>query len=403
MLRHATTNLPRRRAPAHRPFWHAVFVFQQYIRRLDAESNMTTNAEQSELSPQGSMSPRVEENDTEMPGKDTEKSKEEHEQQLRSDVVFVETKEDLGDLMVEYSEHGGSPLPLYCSPPAAGGCAASPPTNNVAVPASPSAPAVGFPPCPLPSLQEVFKEVFQDFTESPDFEVDLRPDDFYEGCVEKDYDERDAAQRYLSRLGYGPMGGAAGGAAGGIAGGIAGDAEDVAFAVCVSTLGEMKRDNDAVGPARKLKGAEFPAEEGNGAEGPANEGGGAPKRARREFKVSRNVTREDVDPQDMSKINDYMKLIKESPGQFEVETNAKNGKPGNKYVVDEKKTIMLLMASALDGTLDRDIQYRRVVLYSAASKHTHIYCSCPLDDAPTMQGRRLDTKRHRAGVGFCPK
>ena len=103
MLRHATTNLPRRRAPAHRPFWHAVFVFQQYIRRLDAESNMTTNAEQSELSPQGGMSPRVEENDTEMPGKDTEKSTEDQEQQVRSNVVFVEVTEDLGDFMGEYS------------------------------------------------------------------------------------------------------------------------------------------------------------------------------------------------------------------------------------------------------------------------------------------------------------
>jgi hypothetical protein len=204
--------------------------------------------------------------------------------------------------------------------------------------------------------------------------------------------------RYLSKLGYRPIVGAAGG----VAGGIAGDAEDAAFAVCVSTLGEMKHDNDAVGPAKKRKGAECPAEEGNGAEGPANEGGGAPKRARRDFKVSRKVTPEQVDPQDMSKIKDYKKLIEQSPGQFEVETNAKNGKPGSKYVVHEKKTMMLLMASALHGTLDRDIQYRRVVLYSAGSDHTHIYCSCSRDAAPTLQGRK-DLQPHRAGVGFCPK
>lgn len=205
-------------------------------------------------------------------------------------------------------------------------------------------------------------------------------------------------ERFLSRLGYDPMGGAAGGAArkaaGGIAGGIAGDAEDAAFAVCVSTLGEMKHN-------RKRKGAECPAGEGNGAEGPANEGGGAPKRAPREFKVSRKVKPEQVDPQDMSKIMAYIGRIQQDPGPFEVKTEDKNGKPGNLYVVDEKKTKMLLMASALDGTLDRDIKNLRAVLNNAVIKHSHVYCSCDLSDAPNMQGRK-SLKRHRAGRGFCP-
>jgi hypothetical protein len=371
-------------------------VFQQYIRRLDAESNMTTNAEQSEMLPKG----RGEENmkDTEMRGTDTEEKTEalEGEQNLNPDVVFSTDGEDLGDLMEEY-QADQSPLPFH-SPPADGGCAASPPADNVAVPASPSAPAVGFQPCPLPGLQEVFKEVFQDFKEFPRSKVDLREDHFYEECVETYDDERDMVERFLSRLGYDPMGGAAGGAArkaaGGIAGGIAGDAEDAAFAVCVSTLGEMKHN-------RKRKGAECPAGEGNGAEGPANEGGGAPKRAPREFKVSRKVKPEQVDPQDMSKIMAYIGRIQQDPGPFEVKTEDKNGKPGNLYVVDEKKTKMLLMASALDGTLDRDIKNLRAVLNNAVIKHSHVYCSCDLSDAPNMQGRK-SLKRHRAGRGFCP-
>ncbi len=160
----------------------------------------------------------------------------------------------------------------------------------------------------------------------------------------------------------------------------------------MSTLGNMKDHNGAVGPAKKDKGAE----------GPAKEARGAPKREPRKFQVSRNVTPERVGLPNMSKIMEYMGRIKQDPAPFEVKTEAKNGKPGNNYVVDEKKTIMLLMASALDGTLDRDIQNLRAVLYSAVIKHTHIYCSCDLRDATSMQGR-TGLKRHRAGVGFCKK
>ena len=164
----------------------------------------------------------------------------------------------------------------------------------------------------------------------------------------------------------------------------------------------MKHDNDAVGPAKKRKGAECPAKEGKGAEGPTKKGTGAPKHTPREFRVRRNVTEKDVGEQNMSVIMEYVRRIIEDPAPFEVRTEPKNGKPGNHYAVDEKKTKMLLMASALNGTLDRDIQNLRAVLYNAVIKHSHIYCSCPLDDAPTLQGRKC-LQRHRAGVGFCRK
>jgi len=413
MLRHATTNLPRRRAPAHRPFWHAVFVFQQYIRRLDAESNMTTNAEQSEMLPKG----RGEENmkDTEMRGTDTEEKTEalEHEQKLLPDVVFSTDGEDLGDLMEEY-QADQSPLPFH-SPAVDEGRAASPSAATVAVPASPPSDTAEFPPCPLPSLRTVCDEVFRGLPS-----VELGTDLYvgFEGCGEEDDVEGDMARRFLSRLGCGPMGGVAGGVACSIAGGAAGDAEDPDFVDTVSTLSKMKDHNDTKRRAKKRKGAEGPAGESKGAEGLATDAMGAeglatdamgavglatmgaPNRVARKFKVSRSVTEEQVGLLDMSKIMAYIGRIQQDPGPFEVKTEDKNGKPGNLYVVDEKKTKMLLMASALHGTLDRDIQNLRAVLHNAVIKHSHVYCSCDLSDAPNLQGRKC-LKRHRAGAGFC--
>ena len=378
---------------------------------------MTTNAEQSEMLPKG----RGEENmkDTEMRGTDTEEKTEalEHEQKLQPDVVFSTDGEDFGDLMEEY-QADQSPLPFY-SPAVDEGRTASPSAATVAVPASPPSDTVEFPPCQLPSLKAVCDEVFGGLTS-----VELGTDLYggFEGCGEEDDVGGDMADRYLSRLGYGPMGGVAGGVACSIAGGAAGDAEDPDFVNTVSTLSKMKNRNDTKGRAKKRKGAEGTADESKGAEGLATDAMGAEglatdamsavglatdamgnlKRVARKFKVSRSVTEEQVGLLGMSKIMAYIGRIQQDPGPFEVKTEDKNGKPGNLYVVDEKKTKMLLMASALHGTLDRDIQNLRAVLHNAVIKHSHIYCSCDLSRAPTMQGRK-GLARHRAGAGFCEK
>jgi len=332
----------RVRPPPERPFWHSIFVFQQYIRRVEAESTMTTTKNAEQRAEQRAMQSEEHECDL-MEGlsdwEDDEKGCEKPKLVLEDPGCA-----DLG----KFDDDGRQ---LVLGNP---GCvvadtasrddkthAASSGTDAVLDPKNKNSP----PPPPgggaaAASANERW-DLSLDDCEFSFADVDVKVDDFE-----------------LS----------AGAPAGSPAAAPATAPATAPAAASASAPATAKK-----GRAPVHSGVRLP---------------GKPKQDPANIEIS--------DP-DKIKIENFIQYCKQNLHEIEHTSMQKGNQPGRKYTFLEKNTVVHLVRSASEGTLDREIQLQRVHLRSARGRGI-LYCSC--DKLLAMGGGKLN-KRHR--VDSCTK
>jgi hypothetical protein len=301
---------PRVRPPPERPFWHSIFVFQQYIRRVEAESTMTTTENAEQRADQRAM--QSEEHEAEKEAKhDTAPLGCTCGSKADANPIcdLMEGLSDLEDAVLDPKNRNSPP------PPPGGGAAAA-------------------------SANERW-DLSLDDCEFSFADVDVKVDDFE-----------------LS----------AGAPAGSPAAAPATAPATAPAAASASAPATAKK-----GRAPVHSGVRLP---------------GKPKQDPANIEIS--------DP-DKIKIENFIQYCKQNLHEIEHTSMQKGNQPGRKYTFLEKNTVVHLVRSASEGTLDREIQLQRVHLRSARGRGI-LYCSC--DKLLAMGGGKLN-KRHR--VDSCTK
>ena len=323
----------RVRPPPERPFWHSIFVFQQYIRRVEAESTMTTTENAEQRADQRAM------------------QSEEHE-------AKPEAKHDTA--------------PLGCT------CGSKADAN------------------PICDLMEGLSDLEDDENDLKDCSkpklVLGNP-----GCVDADTASRDdkthaassgtdAVLDQKNKNSPPPPPG------GGAAAASADERWDFSLDDCEFSFAdvavEMDFEPSAGAPAAASASAPATAKKGRA---PVHSG------VRLPGKPKQDPATIPISDTDKIKIENFIQYCKQNLHEIEHHSMQKGNQPGRKYTFLEKNTVVHLVRSAWEGTLDREIQLNRAHLRSARGRGI-LYCSC--DKLLAMGGGKLN-ERHR--VDSCTK
>ena len=336
----------RVRPPPERPFWHSIFVFQQYIRRVEAESTMTTTENAEQRADQRAM------------------QSEEHE-------AKPEAKHDTA--------------PLGCT------CGSKADAN------------------PICDLMEGLSDLEDDENDLKDCSkpklVLGNP-----GCVDADTASRDDKTHAASsgtdavldqKNKNSPPPPPGGGAAAASADERWDDCE-FSFADVDVEVGdfELSAGAPAGSPAAAAATAPATAPAAASASAPATaKKGRAPVHSgvRLPGKPKQDPATIPISYTDKIKIENFIQYCKQNLHEIEHHSMQKGNQPGRKYTFLEKNTVVHLVRSALEGTLDREIQWKRAHLCSARGRGI-LYCSC--DKLLAMGGGKLN-ERHR--VDSCAR
>jgi len=303
----------RVRPPPERPFWHSIFVFRQYIRRVEAESTMTTTEKDD----------RCDEHSEEQ----LAKSRAEHYAHDKGCTDERRAAADPGDLMAGFDEfemESREQREIDCKRP---------------------------------------KLVLEDpdFTDLGDFDdgpaVVLRNPD----CVDHGNEPTSPPDNL--------------------------DTTQFSFEdVNIQFTFDETPGAAAGGPAAPPQAAPAAA--------PAKKGRApVPSGIRRPGKPKQNPSTGEISEEDKLKIEEFIKWCNGNLHLIEHEAMEKKGKPGHKFTFMERQTVVHLMRSASEGTLERELTWKRAVLCSSR-KRGILYCSCS-HRLQSMGGGQLHL-RHRA-------
>jgi len=339
----------RVRPPPERPFWHSIFVFQQYIRRVEAESTMTTtkNAEQ------------------------------------RAEQRAMQSEEHEAEKEVK---HDTAPVGCTCGPKADAN--------------------------PICDLMEGLSDWEDDENDEKGCSkpklVLGNP-----GCVDADtasmHDKTHAASSGTDAVldpknrnsPPPPPGGGAAAASADKGWDLSLDDREFSFAdVDVEMDFELSAGAPAGSPAAAPATAPATAPAAASASAPATaKKGRAPVHSgvRLPGKPKQDPATIEISDTDKIKIENFIQYCKQNLHEIEHNSMQKGNQPGRKYTFLEKNTVVHLVRSASEGTLDREIQLKRAHLRSARGRGI-LYCSC--DKLLAMGGGKLN-ERHR--VDSCTK
>jgi hypothetical protein len=366
---------PRARAPPERPFWHGIFAFQQYIRRLDAETGMTstlahaarperaeertgdarvqTEADEHEaaqhsgpLGWQGALAPDATGPNDLMDGfesdDDCERSAE-HDAPLHTGVGSPDpsTPIHLMESMGYISDDDLAPVNLVCADDDA----------------------------PAPAPVEQHGDPAESTTALPE----------HAGCASKSGSGRGSGS------GSGSDSGSSAPQISAVHTAAAGGADkapdfhmpegwenDFVFTDSIMDEDETDEPSAAAGASK--------------GRAPSKSGVRLPGKRKQELAAIK------ISEADKLKIEKFIEYCKQNLHEIEHTSAGKAGRKGHKYTFLEEKTFQHLVISASQGKLDREIQWKRTHLLSTRNRNI-LHCSC--GNLQAQGGGKLH-ERHRA-------